>query len=63
MGNVSSHVYQPAINLLEQIAGPRPVPLDDKIWQTVVSFTTPASRFDPAEVEVAIRPHLATLGR
>ncbi len=62
MGNASSHLHQPAIQVLEQLAGPQAVPLDDKLWQTVLSFTTPASRFDPAEVETAIKPHLETLG-
>lgn len=57
---MSSTVF--AAPVLEQLAGPKPVPLDDRLWQSVLAFTTPASRFDPAEVEAAIRPHLAALG-
>ena len=52
----------PLRQVLERLAGPAPVPLDDRLWQSVLGFTTPASRFDPAEVEATIKPHLASLG-
>lgn len=60
MGNAPSQEI--VAQALQQLAGTAPVWLDDRLWQTIFSFANPASRFDPADVEATIRPHLGSLG-
>ena len=56
MGNASS------LQALEQLSGTEQLGLEDHAWQQLFSYSTPLSRFDPAEVEAQVKPQTANLG-
>jgi hypothetical protein len=59
MGNT---VSAQTVHVLQNLTGPHPIPLSDEFWKALLTFTTPLSRFDPAEVERELRPYTASLG-
>ena len=62
MGNSSSAPTADALEFLQKIAGPHPLPLNDPAWTSVIAFQPPLAKYDPVEVQAAVGPHGANLG-